>query len=95
MNIYEFASIINKDIETLYYGGTKSFITSFKHSETKNSPRDIVLESTYGSGKTYASSINDYTNKIRGKRMIFYATSKTDRQEYDVPALFELIKTEK
>lgn len=82
MNIYDYADVLNLELEILYYPNQKRrFTASFKRAEVMQKG---FLAGTYGNGKTPDLAINDYVEQIKGKRIAINAMSK-DRMEYDVP----------
>lgn len=83
MDIYEFADIIQKDIEiTRFANQGNRFIASFKQSYTKGTG---TLEGTYGDAKSAIGAIQDYTAKIRGKVLVFEPINEKSRPEFAVP----------
>ena len=86
MNLTEFSEIIGGHLELNRYAGQNGRWTAkFYNSETKESGRS-VLESTYGEGKSPEAAMVDYVRKIRGRQLIFMASSAEFRRTYFVPS---------
>jgi hypothetical protein len=81
MTIYEFADIINRDIEVKRFANQKDrWIAKFSSCDIKG---DSVLIGAYGDAKSPIGAIQDYVRQIRNKTLVFDAMGK--RQEYNVP----------
>lgn len=86
MNIFEFADVIDKIIEVQRYPNQKGRWTAqFEGCEISDGR---FLSSTYGEGWTPQEAIMAYVRAIRGKRLVFNATSKLMRQEFTAPEVF-------
>lgn len=85
MTIYEFADIIDKELEVRRYPNqNERWIAQFRNCDVSEG---AVLMGIYGTGKTPIGAIQDYTAQIRGKKIVFNAMSPTDRREYTVPQI--------
>lgn len=83
MNIFEFADIINRNIEiTRHANQNGRYTAQFEHCEIKDG---ICLRGVYGEGRTPSEAVEDYAKKITGQTLVFYAMSDELRQEYVVP----------
>jgi hypothetical protein len=82
MDIFEYADVIDKQLIITYYPNQKHrFSCDFEHCEIKNG---AILRGDYGNGKSINSSINDYVNNIKNKKLVFNAY-KENRQEFNCP----------
>lgn len=87
MNILEFADVIGKDIEIIYFSNQDGrFMAHFKHCETSDG---CLLRGDHGNGKEAKLALNDYSSQISGEKIVFGAFSD-NRIEYSVPSLDEL-----
>lgn len=92
MNIYEFADIIDRHIVIMRYANQGGrFCAHLEHGEIKEG---CMLAGTSGDGKTPEAALNDYKNKIVGKKIVFFATSPEYRQEYVIPVLEDVEQKE-
>jgi len=82
ISIFEFADIIKQDLVIRYYSNQKGrFCVNLENCEVSE---NICLASVHGNGKTVDAAINDYISKIKGKTIVFEATSER-RKEFGVP----------
>jgi len=83
MNIYEFADIVDAQIECVRYPNQDRWAADFRYCEVRTGQSGLLGVSGGGSGPQTAMS--DYVRRIRGQRLIFNATSSTARREYVCP----------
>ena len=82
MNIYDFADCINKDIViTRYNNQNNRFCVTFPQGDIQES--NFIVGVT-GNGDTPIKALNDYKDKIVGKKLVFNALGK-GRHEFIVP----------
>lgn len=89
MNIYEFADIIDAQIQCNRYPNQDRWDADFYGCEVRVRTAGLLSES--GQGMTAVEAVNDYLERIRGKRLIFHATSPTMRREYVCPKDLEAV----
>lgn len=83
MTITEFADIIDKHLVFTRYANQKGrMIAQFERAEIKEGN---ILQSKYGEGLTTDEALKNYVANIKGKRLVFDATSPEYRQEFVVP----------
>lgn len=84
MNIYELADIFNVQLIITRYANQKNrFSAQFERCETKDG---CCLRGEYGSGKSAIEAINDYSNLIAGKTLVFNAMTDK-RREFVAPKM--------
>ena len=83
MTLIEFADIVDSTLRIHYYPirKRKKFCCSFEYAEISVPP---ILIGESGDGDTPEEAMNDYADKIRGKRLVFNAMSD-NRSTYKVP----------
>ena len=87
ITIQAFSDIINAELVIRRYPNQDNRWTAdFDGCEIKG---DGVLESAYGDGTTAAAAIAAYVERIRGKTLVFNATTDR-RREYVVPIDIEI-----
>lgn len=87
MLLHEFADLIKKDLVLRRYNnktGSWKWLCSFDHCEVKEG---CMLVGEYGIGPSPEEAMSDYAKNIKGKKIIFNATDKAFRQEFDVPEI--------
>lgn len=82
MTITEYATVLNLHITIRWSWHSDQWTASFDHVETM---RDGMLESDTGRGPTPWAALQNYAEKLCGKRIAVDAMNPTDRREYDVP----------
>ena len=83
MNIQDYCDILNIDLSIKrFHNQNNRWIANFYSCETMDG---AALVSEYGNGCNPESALKDYINKIKGKRVVFYAMSEALRREYVVP----------
>ena len=86
MSIYEFADIIGRDLlVTRFANQEERWTCQFASCEIKG---DGVLIGEYGDAKSAIGAIQSYTQKIRGKILVFDACTEK-RMEYNVPSIIK------
>lgn len=85
MNVEQFFDDINQTLNYRLDINNNPMVTS--HAEIV---KGSFLEGAAGYGKTTLESLNNYSDKISGKKIVFNAYTK-DRKEYDVPILEKVI----
>lgn len=87
MTIIELAELLGKDIVFRRYSGQNGRInTYFEYCELKEFKESGIIVSVYGNGKTIKESINDISQKISGRILVFNARNG-DRMEFNCPKL--------
>jgi hypothetical protein len=86
MNIFEFADVIDKVLVIRRYPNQKGRYSA--HFENCETAEGIVLRYEHGDGMTPQEAIMAYVRAIRGKRLVFHASSKVLRQEFTAPEIF-------
>lgn len=85
MNIIQFADLINQDLEITYYANQQGrYCAHFVGAEIKEGN---ILVSAHGNGPTPTAALNDYTKKIIGTQLVFYAHSPDLRATFTIPKL--------
>jgi hypothetical protein len=84
MNLVELATIIGT---TVRLSVSKQWVCKMDAVEIKEG---CVLTSSWGCGDTARKAIEDYVSQIRGKRIVFHASSETLRREVTVPDTLEV-----
>lgn len=88
MNIFEFADIIDKNLDIKYHPNQNGrFSVQFEYGEIK---KDSFLHGCFGDGKNITEAINDYIKQIANKKMVFNAY-RDNRQEFIVPEIIEIV----
>lgn len=82
MNIFEFADIIGKELIVRRMPNQNNrWMCDFDRCEVKEG---IMLGSVFGNARNPIDSINNFTQKIRGQKLIFNAYTDK-RQEFNAP----------
>jgi hypothetical protein len=85
MTIYDFADVINKEIQVIRYPNQEGrFSACFSNCEIKEG---ICLSGEFGDGRSPTEAINNYARLILGKILVFHAMDKELRQEFVVPKM--------
>jgi hypothetical protein len=88
MNLLDLADVLNKTIIVRRYANqNERWTASMEYCETKEDAGSGILAGTYGDGVTPAAALNDYTDQIVGKVLVFNAASTERRQQFVCPKL--------
>lgn len=88
MNIYELADVLNVQlVVTRVANQNGRFYAHFERCETKDGG---CLCGEHGNGKTAIEAINDYSNSIAGKTLVFNAMTN-NRREFIAPKMDNVV----
>lgn len=98
MNLFEFASLMNRDLEFTVHAtvpltndSKMRFFCEFELSFIKSkSGSTLTLTFISGDGNSFNEAMNDYVKKIRGKTLAFLRTDSLPSQEVKVPKNLKL-----
>ena len=83
MNIYEFADIIDAQLEIRRYPNQNNrYIAQFSNCMVSE---PAILVGLYGNAKSGKGAITDYVNKIKGQKIVFNSHTP-QRKEFIVPS---------
>ncbi len=85
MSLLDLAGFLDIPLSIVHYPNQGRFSCSFKCAEVKEHKEHPILSSEYGNGRFPEMAMKDYVSKIRGKLLVFNATSRYLRREYLVP----------
>ena len=88
MNIYELADVLNAELDVKRYPNQAGrFSAKFKNCETKEG---CCLVGSYGNGRSATEAINNYSDEISGKTLVFDAMTDK-RREFVAPKMDNIV----
>ena len=88
MNVYELADVLNVQlVVTRYPNQSNRFSAQFERCETRENG---CLRGEYGNGKTATEAINNYSDAIAGKTLVFNAMTDK-RREFVAPKMENVV----